>query len=742
MMQSFRVLAVDDEEAARFSLAEAFQQDGYTLIAAGNGEEALEQLRETFFDLVFLDIELEGRIDGLRVLEAVRWRWPEALVIAMAAPASLKPIQAAVREGINGLVLRPLQVEQVRQAATEAFARRKELAAKSWSRDSTLVCGELIIDLQKRLVQRQGEVVALTDSEFLLLACLAQNSHRAVGVRELVQVLRGYECENEWEARILCYTSPYSNNPKIRMYRPGGFPRGRQVDARDATAAQLKQAIVAIQSGRLEEARRMLAAVLQQDPDNAEAWVWLGKAVDGPEKRKECFSRALRLDPDNQEARQGMVALLSGPQVEEKAESTGEPTRVSAYPSPCPNCGAHLRYEVAAGALRCDHCGTTQAVPGANSLAVWLGMPPDLSTPEAQGEVIGREILRCRSCGATSELSSRTSSMACPFCGSPQVVRGQGTHYLIPPKAIVPFLFDRDDALRVLREWLGQGWLHPDDLAEQAEITDLQGSYLPFWGFKGLVEVNFRLENTSGLETLPMIPSVQNQHITVPDMLIPASYSLEKDIWKEIQPFELDRAVPFRPEFLSGWPAEIYQVALADATIQARDHMAKEARGKAQAMVDVYVDTSDADRFANNMRLGYHSNNRRQVTYRPEVCGVKLDSFQHFVLPVWLGAYRYRGKSYSFAVNGQTGKAGGEAPHSKSMMAMTGIIAVLSLVFIGILLAILWPTLRRLWDSFNDPSSGPSGPAMNFWVAAGVAALAVFGVFAAFLQYARWKGKK
>ncbi len=503
---------------------------------------------------------------------------------------------------------------------------------------------------------------------------------------------------------------------------------------------QLKEAIVAIQAGRLEEGRAMLVTLLRQNPNDAAAWVWLGKAVDDPEKRRDCFSRALRLDPENQEARQGIVALLSGPQVEEEAESTGEPARVSAYPSPCPNCGAHLRYEVAAGALRCDHCGTTRPIPGANSLAVWLGMPPDLSMPEAQGELIGRETLRCRSCGATSELSSRTASLSCPFCGSPQIVRGKGTRYLIPPKAIVPFQFDRDDAVRALREWLGQGWLHADDLAKQAEVTDIQGSYLPFWGFKGLVEVNFRLENTSGLETLPMMPSVQNQHVTVPDMLIPASYRLEKSTWKGIQPFDLDRAVPFRPEYLAGWPAEIYQVALADATIQARDHMAKEARGKAEAMVQVYVDTSEADQLA-NMGFGYRGSNRRQVTYRPEVCTVKLDSFQHFVLPVWLGAYRYRGKTYSFAVNGQTGKAGGEAPHSKSMIAMTAGIVVLGLAAVAILLAILWPTLRRLWESFSS-SSGTGGPPVDFRLASGVAALVVFGIFAAFIQVARWRGRK
>lgn len=77
---------------------------------------------------------------------------------------------------------------------------------------------------------------------------------------------------------------------------------------------RLKSAVLAVQSGRLEEARRLLVSILRQDPGNAAAWVWLGKAVDDPEKRRECFSRALRADPNDEEARRGLVALLSGPQ--------------------------------------------------------------------------------------------------------------------------------------------------------------------------------------------------------------------------------------------------------------------------------------------------------------------------------------------------------------------------------------------------------------------------------------------
>ena len=71
------VLVVDDEEALRYSLRQVLELGGYEVYEAASGEEALAVLRESRFAVVLLDLMLGGRVDGLRVLEAVRWRWPD-----------------------------------------------------------------------------------------------------------------------------------------------------------------------------------------------------------------------------------------------------------------------------------------------------------------------------------------------------------------------------------------------------------------------------------------------------------------------------------------------------------------------------------------------------------------------------------------------------------------------------------------------------------------------------------------
>ncbi len=455
--------------------------------------------------------------------------------------------------------------------------------------------------------------------------------------------------------------------------------------------AQLKRAILALQAGQTAQARTMLAALLRQDPQYAAAWVWMGKAVDDPEKRKECFSRALRLDPDNDEARLGMVALLSGPQAG-AAEQPGPPAQVTAYPSPCPNCGAHLRFDIAARALRCQHCGTEHPLPEQARPPVWLGLPPDLATPEAQQEPYGRDALRCRSCGAVTELSVRTASLACPFCGSPQVVRETAGSLLIPPRAIVPFALEREEAEQALREWLGRGWSRPDDLAQRAAILDMHGVYLPFWSFKGLGVVSFRTE-ARGLAAAPL-PTPQKQHLPVQDVLVPASFSLDRKVLRQIEPFDLRAALAFRPLYLAGWPAEVYQVALADAAMEAQIRMAQESRARAEVLAPVLAQTDDEMEGGLGAWSAQNRSRRQVVDYRPDFCTAQLDSFLHLMLPVWLGAYRYRGRVFSFAVNGQNGRAGGEAPRSATTIALAVACGLAGLVLLAMALWYLWPAIR------------------------------------------------
>ncbi len=203
MVETVRALVVDDDEGIRFFLTSTLQRIGHNVTAASSGEDALALLRDTPFDLAILDLELGRRIDGLRVLEAIKWRWPATATIILTGHASLDSTLAAIREGVDGYLLKPARAEEIRQAAREALERRRRMARpQGMGEESDLLQrGPFAVDLEKRQVTKDGTSLELTNCEFELLVHLMQNAHRVVPPPELVWVVQQYECESLREAR-------------------------------------------------------------------------------------------------------------------------------------------------------------------------------------------------------------------------------------------------------------------------------------------------------------------------------------------------------------------------------------------------------------------------------------------------------------------------------------------------------------------------------------------------------------
>jgi DNA-binding response OmpR family regulator len=150
-----------------------------------------------------LDLKLGGRIDGMRILESVRWRWPKTLVIILTAHGSLDSALTAIREGVDGYLLKPVEPAQVRQAVEEALERRSRLAPaeEAAQERSTIESGPFVVDLEKHVATREGGPLELTPREFSLLVHLMENEPQVISPIELVRVVRQYEAEHPHEAR-------------------------------------------------------------------------------------------------------------------------------------------------------------------------------------------------------------------------------------------------------------------------------------------------------------------------------------------------------------------------------------------------------------------------------------------------------------------------------------------------------------------------------------------------------------
>ena len=203
MADAIHTLVVDDDAGVRFTVAETLRRAGHDVVTAKDGKAALNLLRNERFDLAILDLQLGMHVDGLRVLEGIRWRWPQTAVVILTAHGSLESAMAAIREGVDGYLLKPAEPEDLLVAAREALARRQMHPAQQSAGPPAhlLQHGDLILDLDKHQVAKAGQPVDLTPAEFNFLAHLVENAHRTVPPKELVRAIQGYEPDHQHEAR-------------------------------------------------------------------------------------------------------------------------------------------------------------------------------------------------------------------------------------------------------------------------------------------------------------------------------------------------------------------------------------------------------------------------------------------------------------------------------------------------------------------------------------------------------------
>ncbi len=204
MAETLKTLVVDDEQGIRFFLEKTLTKAGHTVTTAASGEQALGALRDRRFDLMLLDLRLGGRVDGLRVLKAVRWRWPSTIVIMLTAHGSLESAQAAIEEGVDGYLLKPVEPSQVREAVEEALERRERVVeshVETKAQEKHMQVGPFFVDREKYVAMFKGESLDLTRREFRLLVHLMDNTQRVVPPPELVRVTRDYDPEDIQEAR-------------------------------------------------------------------------------------------------------------------------------------------------------------------------------------------------------------------------------------------------------------------------------------------------------------------------------------------------------------------------------------------------------------------------------------------------------------------------------------------------------------------------------------------------------------
>ena len=124
MDDKIRVLVVDDEEVVRLGYRRVLSTDGFRVMAAGNGAEALDLMAGDRFDVVLLDLRMPG-MDGLDVLRAIKERWPESEVVVVTGYPSIETAKEAVKLGAYDYIAKPAVPDVVLRATTGAWMQKR-----------------------------------------------------------------------------------------------------------------------------------------------------------------------------------------------------------------------------------------------------------------------------------------------------------------------------------------------------------------------------------------------------------------------------------------------------------------------------------------------------------------------------------------------------------------------------------------------------------------------------------------
>ncbi|MEM8822629.1 MAG: TFIIB-type zinc finger domain-containing protein [Pseudomonadota bacterium] len=339
---------------------------------------------------------------------------------------------------------------------------------------------------------------------------------------------------------------------------------------------------------------------------------------------------------------------------------------------PCDACGGDMRFDPGGDAMICDHCGNVEELSDGNPSAIReIDIREGLNASSGDVETEETRVLSCDNCGAQVEFDPALHAAECPFCATP-VVTDTGTNRHIKPAALIPFSLDEPQAHNAMDDWLGSLWFAPNGLQKYARKGQkMNGIYVPYWtydaqtdtaysGQRGDVYYVTQTVMRDGKPTRVQVPKVRwtpkrgRVRRFFDDVTVLASPSLPKRHTDALEPWDMSGLAPYAPQYIAGFRAEAYRLSLEDGL--------KEARARMDRVIqrDVRMDIGGDQQRINSMQ-----------TKLSEV------TFKHVLLPVWVAAYKYRGQSYRFVVNGQTGRVQGERPYSAIKIALAVIAALI-----------------------------------------------------------------
>ena len=411
----------------------------------------------------------------------------------------------------------------------------------------------------------------------------------------------------------------------------------------------LRSGIIEAKAGHKDSARRYLdrAAYMSNDHDVlAETWFWMSQVIDEVVEKRKALENCLAHDLRHARARRAL-AVLDG---KLKADEIINPDQAPRAPEGshtanadrfmCPKCGGHMSFAPDGQSLQCEYCARNQKFsvtqPGtANEKDFIIAM----ATARGHGKPLNEQVFHCEGCGCEFILPPSQISAACVYCGSPHVVDWESEEELLAPDGIIPHAFDQQHALKLLIEWVESNKIKPEKNVEMP-----RGVYLPLWTFDigGALDYVGEKADDSQIQfnnKRPKLIRVKDSYpVQVNDLPIPASRKLSAVFLKLIPTFELKAVKPYDPRYLANWPAEVYDIPMAEASLDARAQSLSHYKHDLPNLLTPLQITSTSS------------------------ANMTVESFRLNLLPVWMTELPFDGREHLVLINGMNGTVKSDLP--------------------------------------------------------------------------------
>lgn len=341
----------------------------------------------------------------------------------------------------------------------------------------------------------------------------------------------------------------------------------------------------------------------------------------------------------------------------------------------CPNCNADLKFNPELQKLDCEFCLSSFTVEEVQHYCASAeNSIPAQETVQAEADFSDHtNLYHCNSCGADIMADDQLTATFCYYCHNPVILSGKMAGKYKPDK-VIGFRLTRDKAVDGFKKWVGKRWFIPKDFKSDQQIEKLTGLYVPFW----VADCNVRADYRALGKQIRSWTSGNYQYTETKEYSItrradlvtkgvPADgeSKIEDLLMESIEPYDYRELKDFSMSYLSGFYADKYDVDKAAVFPRIRSRVTQACQKTIRSTVAGYSRLNVSNEQYDIMNTEWH----------------------YMMLPVWFMTYKYKGKMYEFAMNGQTGKLAGTPPLSKAKLALfsaaIGIAVFAVSTFIG-----------------------------------------------------------